>query len=525
MSPLVIVIVAFLLRLVELFVFEGSVLDGTGRVMDARDWLLHDKPIFGHTLWPDGNYLLPALALLIWDDMYWSVRILYAFVGVTNVWLVYLLGKAVYDRKAGAVAGWIVAFLPYHILVSSESAMSEGPYVSFILLALLAIVKYSAKPNPWLAAAAGVSLTLATLFRIDGVVWGIPLAISIALVALNRRTAPSHGLRDLLIFGVCGLLYPSALFVKWAMLYPDPFYIFAQGKNNTLQFFVNGKHPRWSNWIYQSYVVAFWPFSTFVLLTPLVAALGWVGVFTAVRERRQSTTPLVIGLLTICVWLSYAAFSHSILAQWRYALVLIVLLTVFCLPGAQAIAHLFRTLTLRRITFAVAIVALIWQGFITYVAFVDCGTLTRQIGMLSLIRPNQFEQQALLAWIRSMPTSSSGDSVLFTAHASGSPYFTLHRTELEQTGRIVVQSSYLPNSVLMHTSLSLISELEQKMSNANVRFVVTSTSQHELGLRDGLTREVVEPMQASDGKYMWHGIKFRLVQRFGSTLLWEVVRP
>ena len=65
--------------------------------------------------------------------------------------------------------------------------MSEGPYVSFILLALLAIVRYSARPHPWLAAAAGLSLTLATMFRIDGVIWGVPLALSIAIVAIERR--------------------------------------------------------------------------------------------------------------------------------------------------------------------------------------------------------------------------------------------------------------------------------------------------------------------------------------------------
>src|SRR6266513_1174671 len=131
-----------------------------------------------------------------------------AIVGLTNVWLVYLLGTAVYGRTAGVTAAWVVALMPFHILVSTDVAMSEEPYITFILLALLAIVRYTAKPNPWLAAAAGLSLTLATTFRFDGVYWGIPLAFSIAFVAFGRRATPAAAARDLILMGFCGLLYP-----------------------------------------------------------------------------------------------------------------------------------------------------------------------------------------------------------------------------------------------------------------------------------------------------------------------------
>jgi hypothetical protein len=516
-SLLVILLMAAILRLAALVGFEGTIQDGVSRVGTARAWIVDGIPIFGRTVWPEGNYLLPAAALLCWDDPYWSVRIMYAIIGLTNVWLVYQLGTAVYGRTAGVTAAWVVALMPLHILVSTDVAMSEGPYITFILLALLAIVQYTVKPNPWFAAAAGLSLTIATTFRIDGVFWGIPLALSIAFVAFDRRITPAAAARDLILMGFCGLLYPVALFVQWTLLYPDPFYMIDQARLNSHQFFGDGKHSRWPAWLYQSYVVAFWPIATFVLLTPIVAALGWVGVFSAIRGRHQKAAALVSGLAVISVWLAYAAFTHDILAQWRYALVLAVVLAVFCAPGARVFSS-FLNLSLRVMTVVAVAVALASQGLITYVAFVDYGVLTRQLGSLSPIRPNQFDSRAMLDWIKANSTSSS--TVLITPHVLEQPYFSMRRGDLQRSGRIIAQQ-YYASSALVHSRASLTSELVQKLKST--RYVATSMSLRELGLRDDLVRELVRPVQVSDGTYVWQGIRLRLLQRFGSDLLWEVM--
>ena len=114
-SLLVILLVAAVLRLAALVGFEGTNQDGPTRVGIARAWIVDGIPFFGRTLWPEGNYLLPAAVLLCWDNAYWGVRILYAIIGLTNVWLVYLLGTAVYGRTAGATAGSLVALMPLSI--------------------------------------------------------------------------------------------------------------------------------------------------------------------------------------------------------------------------------------------------------------------------------------------------------------------------------------------------------------------------------------------------------------------------
>lgn len=517
-SPVTIVVAATLIRAALLLTYEGTVQDGTTRVGTAADWLFHGIGFFGRTSWPEGNYLLPAAALLLWNDPYWSVRILYALVGVTNVWLIYLLGRTLYGRPAGAVAAWIVACMPFHAQQSVELATSEIPYLSCVILSLLAIVRYVRNPSPPLAIYAGLALTLATSFRFDGVVWGIPLGASIAVAAFRNRLPLSRVARDLTLFGVCSLAFPAAILARWAQLYPDVFHILSLGKSMDLEFFARGEHPRWPSWLYQSYALTFWPVSTFVLLTPLVAALGWTGLACAIRERRLVALPVTLGIFTVCVWLGYATFRHDVLVQWRYALIIAALLTVFCLPGARALTRLWPMLTGRRIAAATLSMAALSVAAVILLAFADEGVFTRQIGELSPIRPGQFASRDLLTWIHSNVGPS--DPVLLTPHVLEQAYLSVHRRELERAGGVVTQSTFRPDGVLTLTHASLTEQLQTKLSG--VCYVVTTTSTRELGLHDGLYRELVDPVRIKDDVYEWHGISLRLLTRFGSNLVWGV---
>ena len=107
-----------------------------------------------------------------------------------------------------------------------------------------------------------------------------------------------------------------------------------------------------------------------------------------------------------------------------------------------------------------------------------------------------------------------------TPHVSEQPYLSMNREDLRRSGRMVVQH-YYETSDLVHSRASLTSELIQKLKST--RYVVTSTSLRELGLRDAIVRELVRPVKESDGTYVWQGIRLRLLRRFGSNLLWEVI--
>jgi len=519
-SPVVIVVAAALIRGALVFTYEGATGDGSTRVMTAANWLWQDVSFFGRTPWPEGNYLLPAAALLVWNEPYWSVRILYALVGVSNVWLIYLLGCTLYGRSVGAIAGWVVACMPFHAQLSVEVGASEIPYISCIIVSVLAIVRYMKGPGPLLAIWAGLSLTGATSFRFDGVVWGIPLGASMVAAAFRHRLPLSRVARDLALFGVCAIAFPAALFARWMQLYPDPFYIFSSGKLSTQEFFLQGMHPRWTSWLYQLYTLGFWPASTFVVLTPLVATLGWIGWGCAIRERRLVALPISLGIVVVCIWLGYATFRHDILVQFRYALVVAVLLSVFCLPGAEEVSRLWRVLTGRRLAAATLATAVASVAAVIVLAFINGGVLSRQIGGLSQIRPGQFTSRDLLTWIRS--DAGSSGPVLLTPHViQGQPYLIMHLGELRRSGQVIAQSIYLPKSELLLTHESLNEQLLTNVSRAC--YLVTSAGLGELGLRDGLYPELVEPVHVTDDVYAWHGIKLRLLRRLGRNFVWGVI--
>src|SRR5438128_8900778 len=88
---MLLLVLALVLRVGFLLVFEGEVNDGTGRIREAELWLQGSHLVFATKPWPMMNYLYPALAIRIGGDSFWSVRILHLATSVCSVWLLYLL--------------------------------------------------------------------------------------------------------------------------------------------------------------------------------------------------------------------------------------------------------------------------------------------------------------------------------------------------------------------------------------------------------------------------------------------------
>jgi hypothetical protein len=475
--------------------------------------------MFGRTVWPEGNYLLPALGLAIWNEPYWSPRILFALVALTNVWLVMRVARAAgFDDTSRAVAGWAVALMPFHLVLSANAAMSEAPYISCVLLAYWLVIRWRAHPAFLTAVAAGLAVSGATSFRFDGVVWGLPLAASFVLLRDGRRLAlDGRTLRDLIGFGVAGLAFLGVLLLQWQRLYPgDIMHQLHVAEANNLQFFGDGAHLRWPAWLYQSYAVGFWPASTFVLLTPVVALLAWIGVVSVARRTPERPLPLLLGIAVLMVFLAYATFTHSILAQWRYTLVVVVSLAPFVVPGARALHRALPALSPRVQTLAALLAAVALEGVIVDAALHDRGILTRQLGIISPVRPSQFATRGLLTWAERNATPTA--PLVLTPHVVESPYLALHRAALEQSGRLIVQSYFLPNSPLVHKRPTLQAELTEKLSRAG--YVAASTGTRELGLQDGLVRELVQP----DSAGVWNGVRLSRVEDWGNIRLYRVER-
>jgi len=100
----------------------------------------------------------------------------------------------------------------------------------------------------------------------------------------------------------------------------------------------------------------------------------------------------------------------------------------------------------------------------------------------------------------------------------------MHLAESERAGQVIAQSYFMPpNGDLVYSHAALTDQLMTNISRAC--YVVTSTSTRELGLRDGVYRELIDPVRAKDDVYVWHAISLRLLRRFGSNLVWGVMHP
>jgi 4-amino-4-deoxy-L-arabinose transferase-like glycosyltransferase len=90
-------------------------------------------------------------------------RIVAAVIGVITIFVVYRLGKTLYDPWVGILAAFLMAVMPYHVVVSRQ-VLLDGPMTLFATLTLYFIVRYAEAERPtWLyAAGATMGLTLLT---------------------------------------------------------------------------------------------------------------------------------------------------------------------------------------------------------------------------------------------------------------------------------------------------------------------------------------------------------------------------
>ncbi len=116
-----------LIALAGLLFFEGAIVDGTGRTWVAARWLMAPYNIIGTQIWGDGNYILPALAIALGGDLFYSVRVLYALIGAATIPVLFFLARDVRGHEAAVWAGMLFALNPYRLVNSLEGATAEVP--------------------------------------------------------------------------------------------------------------------------------------------------------------------------------------------------------------------------------------------------------------------------------------------------------------------------------------------------------------------------------------------------------------
>jgi dolichyl-phosphate-mannose-protein mannosyltransferase len=508
--------VALAVRLTFVFVNEMDAGDWVDRTLRARDFVDRGAGFWARTPWPEGNYLLPAVPMRFGGDAYWSVRILYAFVASLAVPLLYLLARRLGGTRAAPVSAWILALLPYHIYISANGAMTEGPFLVFLLGASLCAGVWVERPREqrWLIYS-GLCVVGAELFRFDGIFVGA----SIGFLALLARDSGRYAIRQprlmraIALYAAIALAYPVVLLLSWRSMHGDVLYMVKLAEENSLQFFASGAHSRWPRWFYVVYSLVFWPFlAPAFALTPVIWLTSLWGAF--IVRRRLQTWFVLLPIAVLTLFYVRAAVAHTLLNQLRY-------ITVVAIPLLAFVGVPFRELAPARRRFVAAacvVGALATQAIALDAAWHDRGVIARQLGPYALIRPYQYTARDVMQWIdQHVPR---GQRIMFTPHAEstwlglgvGTDRPDIARLTIYRTGTLVYDRRGMANAL--------------RDSLAGAQWLVTSGRRNVLGLQDGLVSELVQPEPSGQaGSLEWNGIHMRPRADFGAMRVFEIVPP
>ncbi|MDB4917578.1 MAG: hypothetical protein JWM95_5222 [Gemmatimonadetes bacterium] len=506
-------LVGIVLRLLFVWKNEMDGGDWVSRTQTAVAFVRGNMSIWARTPWPEGNYLLPAIPLSLGGDPYWSVRAFCAAFSALAIPVLFVLGRQFGGRRGGLLAAWTLALLPFHIYISGNGPMTEGPFLLFVVAAIAAAIQWTEQPakTQWLILSA-LGVAGAEAFRFDGVFVGASIGVLALFVKDDQDFVIKRPriLAAIAAFGVISLVYPIALVISWKAIWGDPLYMVKYAEENTTQFFESGGHQRWSRWFYTVYSLGFWPFAGPVFaLTPLVWCASWLGVWRG-RDRLR-TWILILPLAVLTLFYLRAALSHTLLNQIRYVTALSVPLL-----GAFWLAFAGLAEKKRRVALGAVLASMVlFQVIPIDVAFHDRGVASRQLSTFALIRPRQHVAKDVVTWINGQ--ASAEQKVVFTPHVNGAWLTLANSGSIAHIRRLNIYRT--PN--LVHDRAGLVAAMTDSLRSAD--WIVSSGGTNTEGLRDGLVTELMLPVRRGAGDGLaWNGIPMRLVQDFGAMRVYKV---
>ena len=157
--------------------------------------------------------LYPGLVAGVWQltdsRSLQVVRAVQAALGLATAGLAYLLGRRLYDHRAGLVAAGITALYPA-LLLANVLLLTETLFTFLLTAATLAMVSVLQQPRPSMALAAGILLGASALTR--SVVWPFPLLLAPYIALLARG---SRGQR--VVAAALFLIGHTAVLTPWAV--------------------------------------------------------------------------------------------------------------------------------------------------------------------------------------------------------------------------------------------------------------------------------------------------------------------
>ena len=138
-----------------------------------------------------------------------AVRALQIIFGLATAWLVFLIGRRVYDERAGLAAAAIVAFYPT-LVFANALILTETLFALLVVLVVWLAIRLVDRPSLVLGLATGMSIGLAALTR--SVLWPFPVVLAaIMLWAVRAPLIRRFAIAAAIVAGFAGTVAPWAV--------------------------------------------------------------------------------------------------------------------------------------------------------------------------------------------------------------------------------------------------------------------------------------------------------------------------
>lgn len=307
-----IIILAFILRLINLN--QSLWWDEAINIVYARSsdfwWFV--------TIYPVGDFHPPGwfAILWIWGHIFGfseiAVRLPSVFFGVATVWLTYLLGKELFNRKAGLLASIFLAIAPLHVYYSQESRMYVFAAFS-VTLSFYFLNRLTAKKK-W--AGLGYALSLVAVLYSDYLAYFIIPAQIVYLFWVRKFNRVT----------LIAVLTSGLAFLPWLSIFPTQF---KTGMNFAMDL------PVWSKVVGSSLKDLFLvpvkilfgrvTFQNQVLYAAVVLAVGAIFgslLIFGFKKKDQSAKILLCWIFTPLVLAFLISFFIPVLSYFRMIFIL-----------------------------------------------------------------------------------------------------------------------------------------------------------------------------------------------------------
>ncbi len=267
---------------------------------------------------PPGLAYVLKLSVLFFGDSVFGVRALFTVIGVANIYLIYVLGRYLFDRKVGLIASFLLAINFGHIIFS-RLAMSDSPAFFLYTLLIYFFARTMFEDSRKYMLLTGLTFGIAFDMKYTLITIGAGFFLFVMLESKYRKWLFDRYtyIAALLAFimvtpvlvwniqhGWASIIYQSA--------HASPFQAtFLQNRENILLSIIVD--------------LMYYPFGWLLLFSIPLTILLFTSVFDGFRKRNKETTLLLLSFFSMFLFFSFSAGK-----MFHWALPVIVPLSLLC---------------------------------------------------------------------------------------------------------------------------------------------------------------------------------------------------